>query len=107
MVLDRGTENLNMTKELLEHYQIKGTVVSAFHPQANGLVEQGHDSIVILLSNYCSKNPTDLIKCLPLVLWANRISVQRSTGYLAFELVYGRDCLLLVDFTLESWSIRV
>ena len=57
--------------------------VSAFHAQANGLVEQGHDSIVNSLSNYCSKNPTDSIKCLPLVLWANGISVQRSTRYLA------------------------
>jgi hypothetical protein len=28
------------------------------------------------------------------LLWADRISVRRSTGYSAFELVYGRECLL-------------
>ena len=47
----------------------------------------------------------DWMKYLPLALWANRISVRRSTGYSAFELVYGRDCLLPVDFALESWSV--
>ena len=105
VVLDRGSENLNLTKDLLEHYKIKRTVVSVYHPQANGLVERGHDSIVNSLFKYCSKTPTDWVKYLPLALWVDRISVRRSTGYSAFELVYGRDCLLPVDFTLESWSI--
>jgi hypothetical protein len=105
IVLDRGSENLNLTKDLLEHYKIKRTVVSAYHPQANGLVERGHDSIVNSLAKYCSKKPTDWEKYLPLALWADRVSVRRSTGYSAFELVYGRDCLLPVDFTLESWSV--
>jgi transposase InsO family protein len=105
IVLDRGSENLNLTKDLLEHYRIKRTVISAYHPQANGLVERGHDSIVNSLSKYCSKKPQDWEKYLPLALWADRVSVRRSTGYSAFELVYGRDCLLPIDFTLESWSV--
>ena len=105
VVLDWGSENLNMTKDLLEHYRIKRTVVSAFHPQVNGLVERDHDSIVNSLSKYCSKSPTDWVKYLPPALWADRISVRRSIGYSAFELVYGRDCLLPVDFALELWSV--
>jgi len=105
IVLDGGTENLNLTKDLLENYKIQRTVVSAYHPQANGLVERGHDAIVNSLAKYCSKNPEDWDKYLPLVLWADRVSVRRSTGYSAFELVYGRDCLLPVDFAPESWSI--
>jgi transposase InsO family protein len=105
VVLDRGSENLNLTKGLLEHYRIQRTVVSAYHPQSNGLVERGHDSIVNSLSKYCSKRPEEWAQYLPLALWADRVSVRRSTGYSAFELVYGRDCLLPVDFTLESWSV--
>ncbi len=42
---------------------------------------------------------------LPLTLWADRISVHHSTGYLAFELVHRRDALLPIDLSLESWSI--
>ena len=105
IVLNRGSKNLNLMKDLLEHYRIKRMVVSAFHPQANGLVEWGHDSVVNSLSKYCSKDPGDWVKYLPLTLWADRISVRRSTGYSAFELDYGRDYLLPVEFALESWSV--
>ena len=105
VVLDQGSENLNMTKDLLEYYKIKRTVVSAFHLQANGLVERGHNSIVNSLSKYCSKHTIDWMKVLPFALWTDRISVLRSTRYSAFKLVYSQDCLLPVDFTLESWSI--
>jgi len=31
--------------------------------------------------------------------------IRPSTGYLAFKLVYGWDCLLPIDFSLASWSI--
>lgn len=42
---------------------------------------------------------------LPLALWADRISIRRSTGYLAFELLYGRDCLLPMDLDILSWRM--
>ena len=105
VVLDRGSENLNIAKELLEAYKIDRIATSAYHPQANGLVERGHDPIVNALSKYCSRAPQTWPRYLPLAMWADRISVRRSTGYSAFELVYGRDALLPVDLTLESWSI--
>jgi len=31
-VLDGGSENMDLTKDLLEHYRIQRTVVSAYHP---------------------------------------------------------------------------
>ena len=95
---------MDLTKELLEHYRIRRTVVSAYHPQANGLVERGHDSIVNSLSKYSNK-VGDWVKYLPLALWADRVSVRRSTGYSAFEMVYGRECILPVQFSSLSWSM--
>ena len=99
IVMDQGTENLNLTRDLLEKHRIRQTLVSAYHPQANGLVERGHDAIVNALAKYDKKRWKG---CLPLALWADRISVRRSTGYSAFELVYGRECLLPVQFSIAS-----
>ena len=84
IVLDRGSKNLNLTKDLLEYYHIKRTMVSAFHPEANGLIERDHDPLINSLFKYCSKKLTDWVKYLPLTLWADRILVRRSTGYSAF-----------------------
>ena len=102
--MDQGSENMDLMKDLLEHYQIQQTITSAYHPQMNGLVECGHDSIVNSLAKY-SKKPGDWVKYLPLALWADRISVRRSTGYSAFELVYGHECLLPVELSVASWSL--
>src|SRR5205814_1488384 len=68
IVLDRGSENLDLTKDLLEHYRIQRTVISAYHIQANGLVKCGHDSIVNSLSKYCSKKPEEWEKYIPVAL---------------------------------------
>ena len=102
IVMDRGTENLDLTKDLLEKHRIRQTLVSAYHPQANGLVERGHDAIVNALAKY---DKSTWKEYLPLALWADRISVRRSTGYSAFELVYGRECLLPVQFSVASWCM--
>ncbi len=39
IVMDHGSENLNVVKELLEAYKIDKITTSVYHPQANGLVE--------------------------------------------------------------------
>jgi Integrase zinc binding domain/Integrase core domain len=91
IVMDGGPENKLEAADLLDRYRIKKVIISAYHPQSNGLVERGHDDIVNSLSKYCSKKQEEWDEYLPLVLWADRISVCRTTGYSAFELVYGRD----------------
>ena len=42
IVMDGGSENLDLTKALLERYRIKRTVISVYHPQSNSLVERSH-----------------------------------------------------------------
>ena len=95
---------MDLTKTLLEHYKIRNTVISGYHPQANGLVERGHAPIVNSLTKYCGGSPQLWPQYLALALWADRISVRRSTGYSAFELLYGRECLLPVELMIESWQ---
>lgn len=104
IMIDQGNENLDLMKDLLEHYRIQQTYVSVYHPQANGLAECGHESIVNSLAKY-SRELGDWVKHLFLALWADRISVRRSTGYSAFELVDGRECLLPVELSVPSWSL--
>ena len=46
IIIDGGSENKSVAKVLLERYRVQRTVVSAYHPQSNGLVERGHDAVV-------------------------------------------------------------
>jgi hypothetical protein len=105
IVMDNGKENLDLTKSLLENYQIKNINISDFHPQSNGLVERGHSPLVNALSKYARDRQNDWVRYLPLAMWADRVTIRQSTGYSAFRLLYGQDCLLPVDFTVVSWSM--
>ena len=61
-------------------YSIKKHTVTAYHLQANGIVERGHKQLVDGLSKACTK---DSIKKWPEyhvpVLWADRITVRKWT----------------------------
>jgi len=105
VVVDGGSENKGFVTELLAACQVKRVDISAYHPQSNGLVERGHDAIVNSLSKYSTGQRDQWFQHLPLALWADRVSVRRSTGYSAFRLLYGRDCVLPVEFTVSSWAM--
>jgi len=109
IVMDGGPENKMLAEALLRRHRIKRIVVSAYHPQSNGLVERGHAPIVNSLAKYChgKLNPQKWPQYLPLALWADRVSVRRTTGYSAFTLLYGRECILPIDFSIQSWNMVV
>jgi len=58
--MQNGVENLDLTKDLLEHYRIQQTFVSRYHPQADRLVRRGHKSSINSLAK-CSKKPGDRV----------------------------------------------
>ena len=104
IVFDGGAENRGEVETLLRALGISRIRISAYHPQSNGLVERGHRPLVDSLSKYAHGQRTEWRRCLSLALWADRISVRRSTGFSAFRFVYGRDCLLPVDLSVVSWG---
>jgi hypothetical protein len=60
-VMDNGSDNQDITKSLLEHYNVKNINISAYHPQSNGLIEQ-------------KKAQWNLV--LPWTLWVDRVTLQ-------------------------------
>jgi hypothetical protein len=54
LVVDGGPENKDLVAVLAEKYNIRRVVVSAYHPQANGMIERGHAPIVAGLSKMTS-----------------------------------------------------
>ena len=57
------------------------------------------------IAKYCQGVPEQWPRYLPLALWAGRITVSRTTGYSAFQLMYGRDCVLPVEMSIASWGV--
>ena len=58
IIVDGGAENKGMVEELCAQLRVVKHTMTAYHPQANGLVERGHNQIVDGLSKLCSGSPS-------------------------------------------------
>ncbi|OMJ20637.1 Transposon Tf2-6 polyprotein [Smittium culicis] len=100
---DRGELNFKEVKKFIQSYGITVRLTSSYHPQANGMIEKGHQTIVNTLAKYSQENNSDWEEKLNIILWAERITVKRSTGYSPYEIVFGQSCILPVEYNYKSW----
>ena len=98
IVVDGGSENKGEVDSICDQLRIKKHTVTAYHPQANGVVERGHKQLIDRLSKACSRrSPAKWLEYLKDMLWDDRITVRKSKGFSPFELIYGRKCLLPIE----------
>ena len=95
---DQGREFVNRVCTVLHELTgVKQRVTSAYHPQSNGLTERNNRTIQTAMLRVLSDNQEQWVKVLPGVLFAYRTSVQKSTGYTPFYLLYGRQAKLPLE----------
>lgn len=102
--VDSGSEFRRECRELLEKAGVRVVVSAPYHPEANGRVERGHGPLMDAIAKVVDK-PANWHCHLSAALLADRISVQRTTGYSAYELLYGVAPVLPIDLSEETWVI--
>jgi hypothetical protein len=109
IVADNGT---NLTANQLNSYlfQALGSRVrniTAYHPQANGMVERFNKPICDFLSAFCTdQDNADWDQRLDAVIHALNTSVSSSTGFTPYFLVHGREAQRPIDQRLPSKWLR-
>ena len=105
LIIDGGSENKEAVAELARRYKVKRVVVSAYHPQANGMIERGHKPIVDALSKMSDGGSTNWVRNLPAVLWADRSTVRTSTGLTPYYISCGSEPDLHIELEIPTWRI--
>ena len=105
LIIDGGSENKEAVAELARRYKVKRVVVSAYHPQANGMIERGHEPIVDALSKMSDGGSTNWVWNLPAVLWADRSTVRTSTGLTPYYINCGSKPVLFIELEIPTWRI--
>ena len=103
VTVDGGSEFGKRFQEELIKQGIKVKVTTPYYPEANGMIERGHQSLKDTLVKLCGTDGKKWRSYLPLVLFADRISTKRTTGYSPFELILGQSPVLPVDLELETY----
>lgn len=95
---DQGREFVNQLQSHL--FQLTGVdhrISSAYHPQTNGLDERMNQTITRALSKYINDDQDDWDQLLDPILFAYRTSIQSSSKFSPFFLMYGRRPRLPID----------
>ena len=87
--------------------QIWKTRTTPYHPQCDGLVERFNRTLLSMLATCAEGHPFDWEQQLRKVCMAYNISVQSSTGFTPFYLMFGRQARLPVDIIyVWHWCTR-
>ena len=103
MVVDGGYEFGQDLQQASHKAGTKVKVTTPYYPEANGMIERGHQPLKDTLVKLCSIESTNWRSYLPLVLFADRISTKRTTGYTPYELIFGKPAILPVDLEWETY----
>ncbi|KAK4693986.1 hypothetical protein P7C70_g8824, partial [Phenoliferia sp. Uapishka_3] len=102
--LDGGTEFKGEVIKALCEFGIRRIVIAAYHPEANGMEERGHQPLVDCLIKI-SDTPKSWARHLPMVLFADHISMRRTKGMTPFAMLYGTEAVLPIDRNEDTWII--
>jgi hypothetical protein len=105
VVVDGGSENKSVLASLCRRLGVKRVVISAYNPRANGIVEQGHLPLISSIVKMLNGSSQNWVEILPLVLFADRITVRASTGQTPFFLVHGYIPILPIETRYPTWRV--
>ena len=89
LISDQGTHFINRIIEtLLKEFLIDHHQTSAYHPQANGVVESFNKTLTKGLTKICNIDKNDRDDKILALLWAYKTTYKRETNQTPFKLVY-------------------
>ncbi|XP_071503098.1 uncharacterized protein [Diadema antillarum] len=108
VLTDRGSQfTSDVMKEVSRLLSTRQMTTTPYHPQCNGLVERFNGTLKAMLRKMCEEKPKDWDRYVNPLLFAYRESVQESTGFSPFELLFGRTVRGPLTILRELWTGEV
>ncbi|UYV74293.1 hypothetical protein LAZ67_11002900, partial [Cordylochernes scorpioides] len=98
LISDRGSQfTSNLMEEVMKMCKIKLCFTTSYHPQTNGLTERLNRTLINMLSMYVNTDQKNWDEILPFITHAYNTTIQETTGYSPFFLMFGREPTSLLD----------
>lgn len=105
LLSDRGRVFLSaLVQGLLAACNTIHSTTTAYHPQTNGLTERLNRTPLDMLAMYTDANQTNWDKVLPFITFAYNTSIQATTNFSPFFLLFGREASVTLDTILPYRS---
>jgi hypothetical protein len=96
-----------MMSELTERLGIFHDNSMPYYPQANGQVEVINKVLITMLRQMIGIHKTSWHTMFFSALWAYQTSIKSATGFTAFQLVYGVEAILPIEYKIPSLKLAV
>ena len=103
VVNDNGRVFRGEYAKWVEKLEFDHRTSTPYNPRAHGAIERGHPQIFEALCKASTGKYHQWHTYLHAVLYADRITTKRTTGFSPFELVFGAVPCLPLDVDLETW----
>ena len=105
VLTDQGGQfTSKLMKEVSRLLSIRQLTTTPYHPTCNRLVERFNGTLKSMLRKMCEERPKDWDRYVNPLLFAYRESVQESTGFSPFELLFGRVVRGPLGILRELWT---
>ena len=99
IISDRGTHFINeVIHYLLDEFMVIHRKSAPYHPQANGQAESTNKILCTMLTKIVERSRTDWKMKLHSAIWAYRVAYKIAIGTTPFNLVFGLDAILPIEF---------
>ena len=106
LVSDQGTHFINEVIEyLLREFMVIHHKSAPYHPQANGQAESTNKVLCIALTKVVEGSRSDWELKINSVLWAYRTSYKTAINCTPYELVFGLNAILPIDFLIPTLRV--
>ena len=107
IVTDNGSSFIAAAKWIADKWGIKHIHISPYNSQANGSTERPHwDVRQMLYKATGAQNVSKWFWFLDAVLWADRITVRRRTGWSPYYMITGAHPILPLDAEEATWLVK-
>lgn len=89
IVTDNGKPWVKAADQLRKQYGINHIRISGYNSQAQGIIERKHYDVRESLIKSCDGNQSIWPKAAHAIFWAERITIQKSTGYSPYYIAHG------------------
>ena len=97
IVTDNAPQYLQAAEHLAEKHHIKHIRISPYNSRAQGPIERRHYDVREAIIKAAEGDESKWPDVAPAVFWAERVTIQKSTGYSPYYLAHGVEPLLPFD----------
>ena len=103
IVTDQGAQfTSHLVENIFRKHKIQHSTSTSCHPQVNGQAEVTNIYLESILTKVVSSNRKYLEDRLVKATWAYNTTQKTTIGFNAYDLVYGKKALLLVEFEFNT-----